>query len=139
MEDGGRNVYSLLADTALITHFAFVIFIIAGLLLTLLGGVLGWRWVRNPWFRFAHLGGIAVVIAQAWLGIVCPLTTLEMHWRGLAGQSTYDGSFIAHWLHRLLYFEAENWVFAVAYTLFGLCVLAAWLTFPPRNFRRTGR
>jgi hypothetical protein len=43
-----------------------------------------------------------------------------------AGGEVYSGSFIAHWLHRLLYFDAPPWVFGLCYTLFGALVLASW-------------
>ena len=33
---------------------------------------------RHLWFRLAHLTAIAVVVLQAWFGVICPLTTLEM-------------------------------------------------------------
>ena len=35
------------------------------------------------------------VVAQAWLGRICPLTILENSLRAKAGGQTYDGSFIA--------------------------------------------
>lgn len=128
-------VYRTLADSVLIVHVSFVAFVVVGLLLILVGGACGWRWVRNPWFRVAHLAGIALVIVQAWLGIVCPLTTLEMWLRELGGDDAYAGTFIAHWLQKLLYYEAPPWVFAVAYTLFGLAVVASWVKVRPRAFR----
>ena len=34
----------------------------------------------------------------AWIGMICPLTTWEMALRAKAGDATYSGSFIAHWL-----------------------------------------
>lgn len=123
------------ADLVLIVHVSFVAFVVVGLLLILIGGVCAWSWVRNPWFRLAHLAGIALVVVQAWLGIVCPLTTLEMWLRELGGDETYSGTFIAHWLQKLLYYQAAPWVFAVAYTLFGLAVVASWVKVRPRAFR----
>jgi len=68
---------------------------------------------------------------------VCPLTTLEMALRLRAGSGVYEGSFIQHWLQRLLYYEAPGWVFALAYTLFGLLVVIAWWYFPPTLRRRS--
>ena len=115
----GSVTYRVLADLVLLLHAAFVFFVIAGLALVLLGGVRGWRWVRNPWFRLAHLLAIGVVVAQAWLGVLCPLTTLEMSLRAHAGAAVYPGSFIAHWLESLLYYRAPAWVFTLCYTVFG--------------------
>jgi glucan phosphoethanolaminetransferase (alkaline phosphatase superfamily) len=131
----GATAYRTLADLTLITHVGFVAFAVLGLLLILIGGVGGWRWIRNPWFRASHLAGVALVVVQAWLGIVCPLTTLEMFFREQAGESTYRTTFIAHWLQELLYYDAPGWAFVVCYTTFGLAVVASWVKFRPRSFR----
>jgi hypothetical protein len=135
------DLFRALADVALVAHVAFVAFVVGGLLLILLGGFRGWKWIRNPWFRSLHLAGIGLVVVQAWLGLVCPLTTLEMALRERAGDPTYGGGFVAHWLQRLLYYEAPPWVFAVGYTVFGLAVLGSWFKFRPRRFgeSRQGR
>lgn len=128
------ETYRRLADVVLLLHLSIVGFVICGLLLTLVGGAAGWRWVRNPWFRAAHLLAIAVVVAQAWLGVICPLTTLEMAWRQQAGDHVYQGSFVAHWAARLLYWQGPPWVFTVAYSAFGALVLASWWWIRPRRF-----
>lgn len=124
--------YQLLADAVLSIHVAIVLFVVGGLALVLIGAWRGWAWVRTGWFRLTHLAAIGVVVLQAWLGVVCPLTSLEQWLRGQAHGATYSGSFIEHWLHRLLYYQAPSWVFTVAYTLFGLAVAASWWYFPPR-------
>ena len=116
----------VLADLVLLMHFAIVVFIVGGLALVIVGGMRGWRWVRNLWFRIAHLVAICLVAAQAWMGMVCPLTTLEMALRAHAGDTFYAGSFIAHWVGRLLYYHAPMWAFATAYTVFGMLVAATW-------------
>lgn len=123
--------YQLLADAVLCLHVAVVAFVVGGLILVVVGNLRGWTWVNGLPFRIAHLAAIAVVAAQAWLGIRCPLTLLEMGLRAKALESTYSGSFIAYWLQRVLYYEAPSWMFAVAYSLFGLLVAAAWRYFPP--------
>jgi len=128
-------MYHVLADLVLITHLAFVAFVVVGLVLILCGGWRGWRWVRNPWFRYAHLAAIAVVVVQAWFGLVCPLTTLENALRERAGDLTYEGTFIAHWLQKLLFYDAPAWCFTLGYTLFGLAVAACWIWMKPRPFR----
>ena len=125
--------YQLLADAVLSVHFAIVLFVVGGLLFIVVGAFRGWRPARTLWFRLAHLAAIAVVVAQAWLGTVCPLTWLEMWLRAKARASTYSGSFIEHWLQRLLYYEAPTWVFTLAYSVFGLVVLATWWYFPPES------
>ncbi|WP_332826816.1 DUF2784 domain-containing protein [Ramlibacter sp.] len=127
--------WRLLADAVLLLHFGIVLFVLAGLLVIVIGGLRGWRVARSPGFRLAHLAAIAFVVAQAWLGAVCPLTTLEMWLRAQAGDGTYGGGFIEHWVHRVLFWEAPSWGFTLAYSLFGLAVLAAWWYFPPQRRR----
>ena len=128
--------YQLFADAVLALHFAVVVFIVGGLVFVILGNLRNWRWVNAFWFRLAHLGAIAIVVAEAWLGAVCPLTNLEMWLRARARATTYSGSFIEHWLQRVLYYQAPAWVFALGYSLFGLLVLATWWYFPPSSKRR---
>lgn len=125
--------YRALADLVLLLHFAVVIFVVGGLALVVLGHRLGWAWVRNLPFRLAHLTAIGVVAAQAWLGQVCPLTTLETWLRVQAGASGYRRSFIEHWVHAVLFYEAPPWVFTLGYTVFALLVLWAWWRCPPRR------
>lgn len=131
---GAERSYQFLADAVLSLHVAFVVFVVLGLLLIVLGGIRRWSWIRNSWFRAIHLVGIGVVVAQAWLGVICPLTTLEMWLRERAGEARYEGSFVQHWLQRLLFYDAPAWAFILAYTLFGLLVLVAWIRFPPGFF-----
>ena len=69
--------YQFLAEAVLVLHFAIVSFVVGGLVLIVAGNLLRWHWVNGLWFRLAHLAAIGVVVAQAWLGKVCPLTTLE--------------------------------------------------------------
>lgn len=125
----------MLADTVLVLHFGIVVFVVAGLALVIVGNQRGWPWVNAWWFRLVHLVAIGIIVAQAWLGRVCPLTTLESSLREKAGSTPYAGSFVEHWVQRMLYYEAPAWLFALAYTGFGLLVAAAWWRYPPRSRR----
>ncbi len=88
-----------LADLILITHALFVSFVILGLVAVLPGWYWGWKWIRNWWFRAAHLLAIGIVLAESWVGLVCPLTEWESRARLAAGGSGYSISFIQYWLH----------------------------------------
>ncbi len=129
------SAYLLAADAVLLVHALFVAFVVFGLVLILAGGVLRWCWVRNPWFRVAHLSAIGVVVVQSWLSVICPLTNLEMAFRSRAGDAVYPGSFIGYWLETLLYYDAPAWVFVVCYTAFGALVVTSWFWVRPRPFR----
>jgi hypothetical protein len=129
------SLFLLAADLILLLHAMLVAFIIAGLILIIIGGVRSWSWVRNPWFRTAHLAAIGVVAVQSWFGAICPLTTWEMALRFRAGGAVYPGSFLSHWLEALIYYRAPLWVFAICYTLFAAVVVAGWFWVRPRSFR----
>jgi hypothetical protein len=129
--------YRLAADLVLIVHTSFIAFVIFGLVVVLVGWWLGWSWVRNAWFRAAHLLAIGYVIWEAWTGRACPLTEWENALRIKGGQEPYgQAGCIAHWLHRVIFFDAEPWVFTTCYTLFGLLVLATFVLAPLRLRRR---
>lgn len=85
--------YRILADLVVLVHIAFVIFAIAGGLLAL-----RWRWVVG-----LHLPAAAWAAMIEFAGWVCPLTPLENHFRALAGESTYDRGFVAHYILPILY------------------------------------
>lgn len=127
--------YQLLADAVLTLHVLVVAFVVGGLVLVIAGNLRRWHWVNALWFRLAHLAAIGFVVLQSWLGQICPLTTLEMWLRARAGASTYGGGFIEHWMQRLLYHDAPEWVFVLVYSLFGLLVAASWFYFPPVSWR----
>lgn len=126
MKPDGALAWQLLADGILLLHFMIVAFIVVGFVLILVGIAAGWRWVYHRAFRITHLAAIGIVVAQAWLGRLCPLTTWENAARRRAGQDAYSESFVQHWLHRLLFYEAEPWVFTAIYTVFGALVLLVW-------------
>ena len=130
-------IYLIAADAILVLHVAFVAFVVVGLALIVAGGLRSWAWVRNPWFRYAHIAAIAFVVLQSWLGAVCPLTRWEMSLRAKGGDAVYAGAFIAHWLESILYYRAPEWVFVLVYTIFGAMVAVSWYWIRPRRFTET--
>jgi len=121
---------TLLADFILIVHFGFVLFVVGGLALIWIGAAAGWQWVRNLWFRVAHLAAIVFVAGEALAGVWCPLTVWEDALRGVRGEN----SFVARWIHRLMFYDFPGWMFTVAYVLFALVVaLSWWLVRPART------
>ncbi len=126
-------LFQTLADAVLLLHFAVVLFVVLGLPVIFIGNRAGWAWVNRFGWRLAHVLAIGVVALQAWLGQYCPLTVLESWLRVQGGQSEYVGSFVQHWVSQLIYYNAPLWVFALAYTAFGLLVVLAWRCHPPRT------
>ena len=129
-------LYRVLADLVLIVHTSFIAFVVVGLVLIWVGYFRGWEWTRSWWFRAAHLVAIGYVVAQAFMGVTCPLTDLENVLRARAGQDPYgDAGFIAHWLHKLIFFSAPPWVFTLCYSLFALAVIGTMILAPPTRWR----
>ena len=119
----------LAADALLVVHFAIVAFIVGGLILVWIGAAAGWAWIRNPWFRYAHLGAIVFVAGEAVLGYACPLTLWEDMLRG----GVRPGSFIGRWVYRLLYYRAPEWVFTSAYALWAAATVVTLMIVPARK------
>ena len=126
-------LYRIAADVLVTVHMAYVGFVVIGFVLTLVGILLRWEWIRNLWFRLIHLACILVVVAEALLAITCPLTVWEKDLRALAGQATYRGDFIANWIHEALFIELPASAFTLIYTAFGAAVLLTFLLAPPRR------
>jgi hypothetical protein len=119
----------MIADAILVVHFLIVLFNVGGLLVVWLGAALGWPWIRNPWFRYAHLAAIGFVAGEAILGVACPLTV----WEDLLRGGARPESFVGRWVRWLVFYQAPEWVFAVAYVGWALATLATLRLVPPRR------
>jgi len=120
---------SFLADFILVVHFLFVAFVVGGLALIWVSAAAGWSWVRNFWFRVAHLAAIVLVAGEALAGIWCPLTVWEAALRGAHAEK----SFVAYWIHRLMFYDLPEWVFTILYIGFALLVAATWFFVRPQK------
>ena len=123
---------ALAADALLAAHFAIAAFIVAGLLLTWVGAAAGWAWVRNPWFRYAHLAAIGFVAVEALLGYACPLTV----WEDLLRGGLRPESFVGRWAYRLLYYQAPEWLFTALYALWAGASVTTLYLVPCRKWVR---
>ena len=89
------TIFRLLADTIVVVHVGFVLFVV-------FGGLLVLRWRRLAWLHIPSAAwGVAVELGD-W---VCPLTPLENLLRGRAGMAAYHGDFIEQNVLTLLYPE----------------------------------
>ncbi|MFT5325273.1 MAG: hypothetical protein ACI8P0_003141 [Planctomycetaceae bacterium] len=131
-----QTIFRLAADATVCFHMAYVLFVVLGQATVMLGAVCNWKWIRNTTFRLLHLLAISIVVIESWLGITCPLTTLENHLRARSGATSYDGDFIANVVHDALFLELDPWAFTTMYSLFGLTVLVTLFACPPRAFVR---
>jgi hypothetical protein len=127
------TLWRWLADLVLAAHAAYVLFVVGGQTLIVIGWIRGWEWTRCRVFRLLHLVAIGLVMLEAWLGINCPLTVLENFLRLQADAVVYENSFIAHWLRWVIFYTAPEWIFALIYTVFMALVILTWLAYPPRR------
>lgn len=124
-------IYSLLADVVMLVHLSFVLFAVAGGLLVL-------KWLRLVWL---HIPAVCWAIWIEYSGSICPLTPLEQSLRQHAGEVSYSGGFIAHYLGPILYPEGltremQWWIAAFVLVLnlvVYLLVFIAWRKKMHRN------
>ena len=117
------------ADALLVAHFLIAAFVTGGLPLVWLGAAAGWRWVRNPWFRYLHLAAIGIIALEALLGVACPLTV----WEDLVRGGLQPQTFVGRWVQRLLYYRAPEELFTELYFAWALATLATLRLVPPRK------
>lgn len=139
-------LYALLADAIVVLHLSYVLFVVAGQVLILVGWPLGWRWIRNLRFRLLHFLAIAIVAVEALFQVWCPLTTWEYQLRAKAGQLVADEvdperiSFVGRIARDVLFFAPEDVSYAtlrVVYYAFAGLVLATLFCVPPRRAARS--
>lgn len=87
-------VHSILADSIIIIHFLFILFVVFGGIFSFFR--IKWAWVHIP----ALLWGICIELS----GWICPLTPLENRFR-LASGKGYEEGFIEHYLLPTIYPE----------------------------------
>lgn len=122
------------ADVVLVLHFAFVAFVVCGFALIWAGHFTGWPWVGNRTFRSVHLAAITFVAIESLLGMVCPLTQWE---DALRGGST-ERSFVARWLHTILFYDLPEWVFTSMYVAFAVLTALTIRVVPLNPVRARG-
>jgi Protein of Unknown function (DUF2784) len=138
------NYYGALADFVVFVHLLYMGYVAFGQLVIMIGWPLGWRWIRNPWFRGTHLAMILVVAIEGTQDFECPLTTWEKDLRKAAGQN-FRGtdndeasgiSFTGQMLRRIQ-FAGNNWEEYVntSFYIAAAVIVSTFLLVPPRQMR----
>jgi hypothetical protein len=130
------STWGFLADALVVVHLAIVLFVIAGAAAVLVGWICRWQWVRNPWFRLAHLALVVFVAAQAACGQLCPLTVWEHDLRVKAGQPYEGGSFIGRLAHDVLFVDVPQATLDIVYIVFAVVMVVLLVGCRPRLRRR---
>src|SRR5262245_48266769 len=85
--------YRALVTVLLVTHFAFLAYVV-------FGGFLTWRWPRAIW---PHLAAATWGILVITVPLNCPLTWAENWARHRAGQGSLAGGFIDTYVENVIY------------------------------------
>ena len=85
--------YRVLADTVLVVHLAFILFVVLG----------GWLVALRPQLIWLHLPVVVWGVLIELMGWTCPLTPFENWLRDRGGETGYSGGFIEHYLTPLIY------------------------------------
>jgi len=128
--------FRLLADLIVVVHFAWILFMLAGFILTLIG--FWWKRLFDKWlFRTLHLLGIVYVGLLAVLREYCPLTILENALREKYDlYLTYPGSFIVHYLQRLVYPDIQPLMILIPTMIIAIFTILVFIFRPPRKIKR---
>jgi len=123
----------VLANIIAIIHLGYVIYVILGFILIIVGIIFKWKWIRNLPFRITHLLAIVGVACEALMGVNCPLTVLEFKLRYALNLSEEKVSFIGAIVDSLLYYNAPGWLFTIIYTAFAILVVITFIIAPPKR------
>jgi len=104
--------YKIAADGVVLIHFLWILFLIFGVFI-------GKR--LRP-VKIFHVAGIGFAVIMQIFGWYCPLTHLELWLRKRQDPSlTYSGSFIIHYVEKLVYIElSPEVIFVLTLMLVGM-------------------
>ena len=115
--------FRLLADAAMVAHFAFLAYLVVG-------GFLAWRWPRTIW---VHLAVAAYGFFNVLVGWDCPLTHVENWGRERAGETTLPATgFIDHYIAGVVYPREHE---TLAQLVVAVVVLISWIGYIARRRR----
>jgi len=106
----------ILADSVVLVHFLWIVFLI-------FGAFLGRRYRT---VKYIHIGGLGFALILQVFDWYCPLTHLEVWLREQhAPGQAYAGSYIIHYLEKIIYIEVDRWIIAVLTIV--LCGMNVWI------------
>jgi uncharacterized protein DUF2784 len=120
------------ANLVAVVHIAYFLFIVGGMVAIVASLRRHIPWVRNPWFRIAHIAAIYIVLFEELTGFPCPLNVLQWSIRRPATGSNESSSGVGGLLDYLLYHTISPLALDIMYWSFGaLALVTLWLV-PPR-------
>jgi hypothetical protein len=114
--------YGLAAQAVLLVHFAWIVFVVTGAFFLR----------RRARLRLIHLASVIYSVGIEVFGWICPLTHLEQALWRRAGREVYQGAFISHYLEKIIYLRAPQWLL-VSLVVLVLAVTLAIYFWPTRQ------
>jgi len=108
-------LFRMLADTVVFIHFLWIVFLI-------FGACAGRRYQT---VKYLHISGLAFAFMLQVFDWYCPLTHLEVWLRAKSSVGSYVGSFIIHYLEKIIYIEVDRWMIVIL--TIALCGINAWI------------
>jgi hypothetical protein len=135
------TVYLYLADAVAVVHLAVLAYVVVGQLGIIVAAPFRWRWARNPWFRWSHLGVIAFVVYEQLYNIRCFLSVWEeqLKVKGGVPADAVNETFLGRVVTALFKYEhipQEHPFFYAIYIGMLAIVLQGLIMYPPRMFTR---
>jgi hypothetical protein len=118
-------VWRGLVTLILLTHFAFLAYVVGG-------GFLAWRWPKAVW---AHIAAVTWGVLLISLHLSCPLTTAE-NWARQHADAGVDSGFVNHYVRGVIY---PTHATTLARLACAVVVLVSWLGVARRHVRNGER
>lgn len=128
--------HKIFADAIIVLHFLYILFMLLGFLLTGYALFFREKFFDRWLFRLLHLLGIFYVVSLNILGKYCPLTILENELRlRYETYSVYSGSFIVHYLEKLVYPDVNPLVIQIPTVFLAIFTIVVFIVRPPKKIK----
>lgn len=141
----GAMVRKIFADTIVVIHFGWILFMLFGFLLTAYGSFTvyilrtrkdSWERFFDRWiFRTVHVCGILYVALLAVLREYCPLTIWENALRSYDPEAQYPGSFLVHHIEKLVYPDVHPMLIVIPTVIIAVFTLGMFVVRPPAKIK----
>ena len=128
--------HKIFADAIIVVHFLYILFMLLGFLLTGYALFFREKFFDRWLFRSLHLLGIFYVVSLSILGKYCPLTILENELKlRYEAYSVYSGSFIVHYLEKLVYPDVNPLVIQIPTVFLAIFTIVVFIVRPPKKIK----
>jgi hypothetical protein len=117
-------------------HIMYFLFIVGGCVGIVVGAAYGWKWIRNPRFRFSHAAAVYIVVAESVFHIPCPLNTAEWQLRSQTHAAAEASSGVGGLLDQLLFHTISGRVLNLMYWSLAVLLFIAFFVIRPEFSHR---